>query len=72
MPNLNPKLTAIEGGKSAIAFAQFMNPTPVFKLECINNDPSHCQWKQLDYNLPFEARNPVALMVPDEIVSNCN
>ena len=70
--NLNPMMIAIDGGKSAILFAQFLNPTPMFQLHCIDNDPSLCIWNQLDFDLPFEARNPVAMMIPDEIVPNCN
>ena len=46
--------------------------TPMFQLHCIDNDPSLCIWNQLDFDLPFEARNPVAMMIPDEIVPNCN
>ena len=61
------RMISINGGTSAILFGYGKNPTPIFKLFCNNADPSQCQWKQLDYSLPFQANLPVAMLIPDEI-----
>ena len=61
------RMISINAGTSAILFGYGKNPTPIFKLTCNNADPGQCQWKQLDYSLPFQANLPVAMLIPDEI-----
>ena len=67
-----PRMIATDGGTSAILIARLMNPTPVFKLICDDEDPGQCKWNQLDYEWPFSVNEPVAMLIPDEIVPDCN
>ena len=67
-----PAMIATDGGKSAILIPRQLKPTPVFKLTCHNEDPSFCKWNKLDYKLTFVVDLPVAMLIPDEIVPDCN
>ena len=66
------------GQRSAFLFGNGRygnDPTPFFILRCDNDgvgDPSQCQWVQMEQTLPFETREPVAMMIPDNVASNCD
>ena len=65
-------MVVVDGGQSAIVFGCCDDPSPVMKLFCDdNNDPGQCKWKPLEFSLPFEAYWPVSLMIPNEIVPDC-
>ena len=69
------RILALDQGRSAFLFGNGRygnNPTPFFILKCETDDASQCQWIQMDQTLPFETREPVAMMIPDNIASNCH
>ena len=68
-----PTMVPVDNQQSVILFGKnyLEEYTGILKYDCKNGDPSQCSWVELDYKLPFQVDQPVALLIPDEIAPEC-
>ena len=64
-----PTMVGMADG-SAILFGHDAD-NRVLKFDCLNGDPNHCLFTELNVQLPFDSSGPAAMLVPDEIAPPC-